>query len=92
MANVYHGQLLLSNEIEARCKSYSYAMIEGDTLGSLAGMKLSASAYYLLNKRDSAESLLQEALRLYEKYGYVQDGLRSSTMLMSFFVKRPDCA
>ena len=57
MGAVYHRQLLLTNEIEARRKSYHYFHLAGDTLGLLSSMKLSASAYYLLNKRDSAEIL-----------------------------------
>ena len=86
MGAVYHRQLLLSNEIEARRHSSHYYYLACDTLSFLANIKLSASAYYLLNQRDSAEIILQKALCLYEEYGYVQDGLRSSPMLMSFYI------
>ena len=48
MGDVCHRQLLLSNEIEARRKSYYYGLLAGDTLGALSSMKLSASAYILI--------------------------------------------
>jgi tetratricopeptide (TPR) repeat protein len=86
MGDVYHRQLLLTNEIEARQKSYHYARIASDTLGYITELKLSASAYILLNKRDSAELILKEALRQYEACGYRQEGLQASTMLMHIYV------
>ena len=90
MGDVYHRQLLLTNEIEARQKSYHYARIASDTLGYITELKLSASAYILLNKRDSAELILKEALRQYEAYGYRQEGLQASTMLMRFYIDEPE--
>ena len=91
MGDVYHRQLLLTNEIEARKNSYHYAKIADDTLGYITELKFSASAYILLNKRDSAELLLKEALCQYEKCGYIQEGIQSSTMLMHLFMDKPEC-
>ena len=90
MGDVYHRQLLLSNEIEARQKSYPYFRLAGDTLSLLANMRLSASAYILLNNRDSAETILKRVLRLYEEYGYTQDEILSSTMLMHLYMDEPE--
>ncbi len=90
MGSVYQRQLLLSNEIEARRKSYYYALLAADTLGCLTEMKFTASAYMLLNKKDSAEHLLKEALRLYDKYGYAQQGIQASTLLMHIYIEQPD--
>ena len=90
MAYVYYRQLLLSNTIAARKRSYHYALLAGDTIGYITELKLSAGAYVLLNKLDSAEILLKKALHLYEEYGYVQDGLRSSTVLMSLYANQQD--
>ena len=90
MGSIYHRQLLLTNEIEARRKSYHYAMMAADTLGCLSEMKYTAGAYILKNQYDSAEFFLKEALRLYDEYGFIQDGLRSSTMLMSLYVNQPN--
>ena len=90
MGSVYQRQLLLSNEIEARRKSYYYALLAADTLGCLTEMKFTASAYMLLNKKDSAEHLLKEALRLYDKFGYAQQGIQASTLLMHIYIEQPD--
>ena len=91
MGDVYHRQLLLSDKIEARKKSYHFARLACDTLGFLTEMKFTASALILLNRKDSAENLLKEALRLYDEFGYKQEGLRSSTMLMSLYASQPNC-
>jgi hypothetical protein len=85
MGDVYYRQLLLSHVIDARKKSYHYALIAGDTLGYITELKLAAGAYILLNKRDSAELLLKEALRQYEECGYKQEGIQSSTVLMYLY-------
>ena len=90
MGAVLHRQLLLSNEIEARRKSYHYAMMAADTLGSLSEMSHIVSAYILLNKQDSAENLLKETLRLYDEYGYVQEGIQASTLLMYIYINQPE--
>jgi hypothetical protein len=90
MGAVLHRQLLLSNEIEARRKSYHYAMIAADTLGCLTEMKFIVSAYILLNKQDSAENLLKETLRLYDEYGYAQQGIQASLMLMHVYIEQPE--
>ena len=90
MGDVYHRQLLLSNEIEARQKSYPYFRLAGDTLSLLANMRLSACAYIMLNNRDSAETILKRVLRLYEEYGYTQDGILSSTILIHLYMDEPE--
>ena len=90
MGAVLHRQLLLSNEIEARRKSYHYAVVAADTLGSLSEMSHIVSAYILLNKQDSAENLLKETLRLYDEYGYVQEGIQASTLLMYIYINQPE--
>ena len=90
MGDVCHRQLLLSNEIEARRKSYYYGLLAGDTLGALSSMKLSASAYILMNKSDSAERLMRDALRLYDEYGYAQQGIQASLMLMHIYIEQPE--
>ena len=90
MADVLHRQLLLSDEIEARKHSYHFAVLNGKPIIALSEKKLSASAYILLNKRDSAEMLLKEVLRQYEELGYVQEGIQASTMLMHLYIEIPE--
>ena len=92
MGDVFHLQLLLTDEIEARQKSCQYALLAGDTLGALSSRKLSAGAYLLLGEESVAESILLDVLPLYEKYGYVQQGIQSSLMLMYIYVNHPEHA
>ena len=90
MADVLHRQLLLSEEIEARKHSYHFAVLNGKPIIALSEKKLSASAYILLNKRDSAEMFLKEVMRQYEELGYVQEGIQASTMLMHLYIEIPE--
>ena len=89
MADQYYQQLLLSNDIAARRQAQHYAELAGDTLWAINDLKLSASVYILQNKRDSAEAILRKAIALYNKYGYIQDSIQSSIMLMHLFVDQP---
>ena len=90
MADVLHRQLLLSEEIEARKHSYHFAVLNGKPIMALSEKKLSASAYILLNKRDSAEMFLKEVIRQYEELGYTQEGIQVSTMLMHLYIEIPE--
>ena len=90
MADVLHRQLLLSEEIEARKHSYHFAVLNGKPIIALSEKKLSASAYILLNKRDSAEMFLKEVIRQYKELGYTQEGIQASTMLMHLYIEIPE--
>ena len=90
MAWLYHQQLLLSNEIEARKQSKHYAYYANDTLNAIYEQGMAAGVYLMINKRDSAELLLCEAISLYHKYDRVQDGLKLSMVLMHLFVDQPN--
>jgi len=90
MADVFHRQLLLSYEIEARRKSRYYAILSNNLLWAISSLNLSAGAYILLNKKDSAEYVVKEAIRLYNESGNTQDAVRSSMMLMYLYENLPD--
>ena len=90
MADMFHRQLLLTNEIAARKQSQYFAEKAGETLNAISSRKLSAGAYILLNKRDTAEAILQEVMRLYKENGYEQESIQTSTMLMHIYAEQPD--
>jgi hypothetical protein len=90
MGEVFHRQLLLSDEIEARRHAQQFAYLNEKPLIALSEKKLSASAYILLNKRDSAELILKEILQQYEDSGFFQEELQASTMLMHLYVDKPE--
>jgi hypothetical protein len=85
MADLYRQQLLLSNEIEARRKASHYAFCADQIQWGLYDQVLSAGAYILLNKKDSAEIILKSALEQYRKHGYTQHALRFSRTLMHLY-------
>ena len=62
MADVFHYQLLLSNEIESRKKATYYAYRANRPKLGIYNQALSAGAYILLNKNDSAEIILKSAI------------------------------
>ena len=89
MANLFYNQLLFSDVIEARKKAYHYTLISGDTLVAIHEYKMMASPYLLQNRNDSAETILKDALSLYEKHGFLQEKLKASTMLMHLYIDQP---
>ena len=89
MANLFHRQLLLANEIDARKYAYYNTLKSGDTLAAINEYKMMSGAYLLQNKKDSAEIILKHALKLYEKHSYIQEGLKASTMLMYLYATQP---
>ena len=89
MADLYRQQLLLSNEIEARRKASHYAFCADQIQWGLYDQILSAGAYILLNKKDSAEIILKSALEHYRKHGYTQHALRFSKKLMYLYTEPP---
>lgn len=90
MADLFHRQLLLTNEIEARRHAAYYAQRAGFPLYAISEKKLSAGIYILLNKRDTAEIMLNDVLHLYKKHGYEQDAIQASLMLMFLYVDIPE--
>jgi hypothetical protein len=87
MAYVYYGQLLFTNDIDARKHALYYACLSGDTLSAIAELKLIASPLILLNRKDSAEKVLNEAIRQYYEAGFKQQALEASIMLMHIYAE-----
>lgn len=90
MANLYHTQLLLTNEIQSRKKTSYYAHKANDLYLELYNLARIAGVYILMNKKDSAEIALKESIRRYEQNGFAQKALQASTKLMFMYVKEPD--
>ena len=90
MADVLHRQLLLSDEIEARKHSYHFAVLNGKPIIALSEKKFIAGAYILLNQLDSAKNIMKEVLCQHKDYGYVQEELQSSLMLMHIYTEQPE--
>jgi hypothetical protein len=89
MATIYRRQLLLTNEIEARKKASYYAFRANQVQWALYDKAMSAGAYILLNKKDSAEIILKSALEQYRKYGFTQQALRYSNKLIYIYTQNP---
>lgn len=90
MATLYRKQLLLSYEVEARRASSRYSYLAGDTLYAIWDYKASAGAYLLMNKTDSAERMLWQAVRLFNRHGYTQEALLATLPLMQIYADRPE--
>lgn len=89
MATVYHRQLLLTNEIEARKKACHYALRANQLQWALYDKAMSAGAYILLNKKDSAEIILKATLKQFRENGYTQEALRYSKILIYLYTQNP---
>ena len=89
MATVFRSQLLLTNEIEAHKKASHYAFRAGKTEWGIYNLAMTAGAYILLNKKDSAEIVLKSAIEQYRKNGYTQQALRYSRALLHLYTENP---
>ena len=85
MATLYHQQLLLTYEIDAHRQASHYNYLAGDTLSGLYEQKMIAGVYLLQNKRDSAELVIKNVMQDYCKHGYLQEEIRTSTMLLYLY-------
>lgn len=92
LADVYHKQLLLSEEIEASRQASYYSLIVKDTLNALLETDRIAGIYMLLNKRDSALSLLNKLIPTYKHYGFRRNGIAATTRLMYLYMEDPSKA
>lgn len=90
MADMYHRQLLLNNEIEARKQASHYSFVAGDTLISIYDYKMIAGSYILQSKNDSAEIILKETMVQFRKRGKEQEAIQTSTMLMHIYTEQPE--
>ena len=88
MAGVYYDQLLLSNSIEAYRNASHFAFLAHNIKFGILDLEGVANAYILMNKEDSAEFLLKEVQQLYQKYGYTNNALQSSTKLLHMYVEK----
>ena len=89
MADIFHYQLLMTNEIEARKRASHYAFRANQPQWGIYNQAISAGVYILLNKKDSAEFILKSAIEQYRRYGYHQRALRTSKLLMYLYTKQP---
>ena len=87
MATIFHTQLLLTNEIDARSKASHFAFRANQIKWVLYNQAMSAGTYILMNKKDSAEILLKSAIEQYRKYGYTQEALRYSRSLIHLYTE-----
>lgn len=88
MADVYHHQLLLTLEIESRNYASHFATLANNHYYAIYNYERSATAYILLNKIDSAEIILNNAISKYEKYGFEKRALYASTKLIYLYVEK----
>ena len=89
MAEIYRRQLLLSYEIESRRHASHFAFRANQIKWVLYNQAMSAGAYILMNKKDSAEILLKSVIEKYRKYGYTQEALRYSRSLIHLYTEGP---
>jgi len=89
MTTIYHRQLLLTDEIEARRNASHYDVRANEIQWAIYNQVMSAGAYILLNKKDSAEIILKSALEQYRKCGFTQQALRFSKTLMNLYTENP---
>lgn len=69
MADVYHKVLLLSDAVSSWREAMHYAYVINDTVCWLYDYVMIGNDYLLMNRTDSAEIILKDALSKYQRYG-----------------------
>ena len=87
MADIYHLQLLLSNEISARIKASYYASCAHNIYYSIYNKERIAGAYILMNRKDSAELILKNVIDLYRQNHYFSRALQASVKLIHIYLE-----
>ena len=90
MGDVYYRQLLLTDAIQARLQATHYAFMANDTINGLYDYMITAGAYLLQNKSDSAELILNNSIKSYEKFGKKEEALETSLMMMYILCNQPE--
>ena len=85
LGELYHNQLLLTNEINARHLSAQYAKKANSPFYVAYEHVNIANAYILLNKTDSAELLLKQSKKWFLTHGYTQDAILASKSLIHIY-------
>ncbi len=88
MANLYHKQLLLSEEIEVREKSIRLSEQLCDTLYMALDYCKMAGAYCLQNENDEAEVTIKKGRDLYIKAGHTENWILFSQVLIDLYLKQ----
>ena len=88
MAQVFHQQLLFTQEQEARRQARHYAVVVGDTVNAIYECEAIAGIYVLRNQVDSAEAMLLRVMQDYRKSNRSQEALQASTMLMYVYLEQ----
>ena len=90
MGIIYHKLLLLSEEIESRRLASHFFFVAKDTIGAIYEYRVTAGAYILMNKSDSAEVILKRAINLYNTLNRSKESVASYIMLMHIYVNLPE--
>ncbi len=88
MAQVFHQQLLFTQEKEARQFAHYYAALVNDTINAIYEHEAIAGIYILQNEADSAEAILLRVMEDYRKAGKTQASLNASTLLMYVYLEQ----
>ena len=86
MARLYHKMFLFINAEDAYKQSSHFSLMIKDTLYAAYDLEMAAGSLILQNKMNEAESMLNEAMRLYDCCHATQDRLQCSVTLMYLYL------
>lgn len=89
MADLYHRQLLFSQNIESLNTAYTLSIRVGDTLNAIRIKSHLASAYILRNQLDSAELVLQSVKQQFDHPPYHNEVTLTTSNLIYLYVRQP---
>ena len=90
MADLYHKQLLLSEEIECREQSIRISLHLADTLNTAYDCCKMAGAYCLQNDYEKAEACLKKGRDLYYDIRHISEWTLYSPMLIHLYLQHED--
>lgn len=89
LAEQYHQQLLLDEEISCRERSIQYSLLAHDSIFAAFDLCKTGSVCIIQNNEEKAESLLIKGKEIYTKIGLKRDWIALSTTLMHLYLYQP---
>lgn len=86
LAEQYHQQLLLDEEISCRERSIQYSLLAHDSIFAAFDLCKTGSVCIIQNNEEKAESLLIKGKEIYTKIGLKRDWIALSTTLMHLYL------
>ena len=88
MADLFYKQKIMRNAIDFWFKASKYSYKSGETFNYIIFYEHTASAYYLMNKYDSALVICKNSMNLFKEHGYIKESYDAMPTFIMILIKQ----